>query len=46
MLKIMMEYRGRFPKKLLRAATFRHVHFDENLNFLQTEREQVIHIEF
>jgi serine/threonine-protein kinase PRP4 len=35
MLRMMQEYRGGFPKKLLRTAQFRASHFDEEFKFLQ-----------
>jgi len=41
MLKLFMQVKGKFPKKLLRKAQFRELHFDENFNYLSKETEAI-----
>ncbi|XP_076350917.1 pre-mRNA processing factor 4 kinase [Tachypleus tridentatus] len=48
MLKLFMDFKGKFPNKLIRKAMFKEQHFDSNCNFLYqevdkvTEREKVV----
>jgi len=42
MLKLAMEIKGPFPRKLLRNAAFGHEHFDEHFNFLQKEKDAIL----
>eukprot|EP01113_Clastostelium_recurvatum_P016281 TRINITY_DN1927_c0_g1_i2.p1 TRINITY_DN1927_c0_g1~~TRINITY_DN1927_c0_g1_i2.p1 ORF type:complete len:507 (+),score=161.55 TRINITY_DN1927_c0_g1_i2:2430-3950(+) len=37
MLRLIMDYRGPVPKKMLRKATLRELHFDEDFYFLQKD---------
>ena len=41
MLKLFMEYKGAFPKKMLRKAMFRPKHFDDAGNFLAHEKDPI-----
>ncbi|XP_030552075.1 serine/threonine-protein kinase prpf4B isoform X2 [Rhodamnia argentea] len=41
MLRLHMELKGPFPKKLLRKAAFADQHFDADLNFLAIEEDSV-----
>ncbi|KAK4357591.1 hypothetical protein RND71_023201 [Anisodus tanguticus] len=41
MLRLHMELKGSFPKKMLRKAAFTEQHFDQDLNFLATEEDPV-----
>ncbi len=41
MLKLHMELKGAFPKKLLRKAAFRAHHFDESGNFLSQDLDAI-----
>ncbi|XP_054274882.1 serine/threonine-protein kinase PRP4 homolog [Macrosteles quadrilineatus] len=48
MLKYFMDFKGKFPNKLIRKGAFKDQHFDHNCNFLShevdkvTEREKVV----
>ncbi|CAN4121871.1 unnamed protein product [Withania somnifera] len=41
MLRLHMELKGSFPKKMLRKGAFTDQHFDQDLNFLATEEDPV-----
>ncbi|XP_021814445.1 serine/threonine-protein kinase prp4-like isoform X2 [Prunus avium] len=41
MLRLHMELKGPFPKKMLRKGAFTHQHFDQDLNFHATEDDPV-----
>ncbi|KAH0661158.1 hypothetical protein KY290_027127 [Solanum tuberosum] len=41
MLRLLMELKGPFPKKMLRKGAFTYQHFDQDLNFLATEEDPV-----
>ncbi|XP_051122127.1 uncharacterized protein LOC127245336 isoform X2 [Andrographis paniculata] len=41
MLRLQMELKGPFPKKMLRKGAFTDQHFDQDLNFLATEEDPV-----
>ncbi|KAG1334893.1 serine/threonine-protein kinase prpf4B [Cocos nucifera] len=41
MLRLHMELKGPFPKKMLRKGAFADQHFDQNLNFHATEEDPV-----
>nr|GMD83207.1 serine/threonine-protein kinase prpf4B [Ipomoea batatas] len=41
MLRLHMELKGPFPKKMLRKAAFTDQHFDQDLNFYATEEDPV-----
>ncbi|KAL9148975.1 hypothetical protein ABFS82_12G079200 [Erythranthe guttata] len=41
MLRLHMELKGPFPKKMLRKGAFTDQHFDQDLNFLATEDDPV-----
>ncbi|KAI7997895.1 hypothetical protein LOK49_LG10G00689 [Camellia lanceoleosa] len=41
MLRLHMELKGPFPKKMLRKGGFTEQHFDQDLNFLATEEDPV-----
>ncbi|XP_054824234.1 uncharacterized protein LOC129322160 [Prosopis cineraria] len=41
MLRLHMELKGPFPKKMLRKGAFIDQHFDQDLNFLATEEDPV-----
>ncbi|KAL7240463.1 hypothetical protein ACSBR2_006170 [Camellia fascicularis] len=41
MLRLHMELKGAFPKKMLRKGAFTEQHFDQDLNFLATEEDPV-----
>ncbi|KAK6134076.1 hypothetical protein DH2020_032173 [Rehmannia glutinosa] len=41
MLRLHMELKGPFPKKMLRKGAFTDQHFDHDLNFLATEEDPV-----
>ncbi|KAL6538942.1 hypothetical protein OROMI_025268 [Orobanche minor] len=41
MLRLHMELKGPFPKKMLRKGAFTDQHFDQDLNFLTTEEDPV-----
>lgn len=41
MLKYIMDLRGKLPNKLIRKAQFKHLHFDDNCNFLYHEIDKV-----
>ncbi|XP_057528656.1 uncharacterized protein LOC130807464 [Amaranthus tricolor] len=41
MLRLHMELKGSFPKKMLRKGAFIERHFDQDLNFLATEEDPV-----
>jgi serine/threonine-protein kinase PRP4 len=41
MLRLHMELKGPFPKKMLRKGAFVEQHFDQDLNFLATEEDPV-----
>ncbi|KAL9232270.1 hypothetical protein vseg_007398 [Gypsophila vaccaria] len=41
MLRLHMELKGPFPKKMLRKGAFVEPHFDQDLNFLATEEDPV-----
>uniref|UniRef100_A0A3B0N6A3 non-specific serine/threonine protein kinase n=1 Tax=Theileria annulata TaxID=5874 RepID=A0A3B0N6A3_THEAN len=39
MLKLMMEFKGKIPSKMIRAGQFSTNHFDENLDFVYTSTD-------
>ncbi|XP_044175917.1 serine/threonine-protein kinase PRP4 homolog [Acropora millepora] len=41
MLKLMMDYKGKMPNKMVRKGVLRDQHFDENCNFLYQEVDKV-----
>lgn len=41
MLKLMMDYKGKMPNKMIRKGSLRDQHFDENCNFLYHEVDKV-----
>lgn len=41
MLKLMMDYKGKMPNKMIRKGALRDQHFDENCNFLYHEVDKV-----
>lgn len=41
MLKLMMEYRGKMPNKMIRKGALHDQHFDETCNFLYREVDKV-----
>lgn len=41
MLKLMMDYKGKIPNKMVRKGALREQHFDENCNFLYHEVDKV-----
>ncbi|XP_068693758.1 serine/threonine-protein kinase PRP4 homolog [Montipora foliosa] len=41
MLKLMMDYKGKIPNKMVRKGALRDQHFDENCNFLYQEVDKV-----
>ncbi|XP_027046595.1 serine/threonine-protein kinase PRP4 homolog isoform X1 [Pocillopora damicornis] len=41
MLKLMMDYKGKIPNKMIRKGSLRDQHFDENCNFLYHEVDKV-----
>lgn len=41
MLKLMMDYKGKMPNKMVRKGALRDQHFDENCNFLYHEVDKV-----
>ncbi|KAG5598389.1 hypothetical protein H5410_029759 [Solanum commersonii] len=41
MLRLLMELKGPFPKKMLRKGALTYQHFDQDLNFLATEEDPV-----
>ncbi|PHU14113.1 hypothetical protein BC332_15318 [Capsicum chinense] len=41
MLRLHMELKGSFPKKMLRKGAFTYQHFDQDLNFLGTDEDPV-----
>ena len=41
MLKLMMDLKGKMPKKMIQKAMFRDQHFDSNCNFLNIEVDKV-----
>ena len=41
MLKLMMDFKGKLPNKLIRKGTFREQHFDASYNFLYHEVDRV-----
>ncbi|XP_075522264.1 uncharacterized protein LOC142555326 isoform X2 [Primulina tabacum] len=41
MLRLHMELKGSFPKRMLRKGAFADQHFDQDLNFLATEEDPV-----
>ena len=41
MLRLIMDVKGKFPNKMLRRGQFMSNHFDEQLNFLQQERDKI-----
>ncbi|KAI4373293.1 hypothetical protein MLD38_011430 [Melastoma candidum] len=41
MLRLHMELKGPFPKKMLRKGAFTDQHFDQDLNFLSTQEDPV-----
>ncbi|KAI4379155.1 hypothetical protein MLD38_005489 [Melastoma candidum] len=41
MLRLHMELKGPFPKKMLRKGAFTEQHFDEDLNFIATDEDPV-----
>nr|GMD21239.1 serine/threonine-protein kinase prpf4B [Ipomoea batatas] len=41
MLRLHMEFKGPFPKKMLRKAAFTDQHFDQDLNFYATEEDPI-----
>lgn len=41
MLKLMMDYKGKIPNKMVRKGVLRDQHFDENCNFLYQEVDKV-----
>lgn len=41
MLRLHMELKGTFPKKMVRKGGFKDKHFDQGLNFLATEEDPV-----
>ncbi|KAK7343390.1 hypothetical protein VNO77_12087 [Canavalia gladiata] len=41
MLRLHMELKGPFPKKMIRKGAFTEQHFDQDLNFLATEEDPV-----
>ncbi|CAN4101770.1 unnamed protein product [Withania somnifera] len=41
MLRLHMELKGPFPKKMLRKGAFTYQHFNQDLNFLATEEDPV-----
>lgn len=41
MLRLMMDMKGKMPKKMIQKALFRDRHFDANCNFLNIEVDKV-----
>ena len=41
MLKLMMDYKGKIPNKMIRKGALRESHFDENCNFLYHEVDKI-----
>ena len=41
MLKLMMDYKGKMPNKMVRKGVLRDQHFDENCNFLYHEVDKI-----
>ncbi|PWA95173.1 hypothetical protein CTI12_AA046940 [Artemisia annua] len=41
MLRLQMELKGPFPKKMLRKGAFTELHFDQDLNFVSIEEDPV-----
>ena len=41
MLKLMMDYKGKIPNKMIRKGSLRDQHFDENCNFLYHEVDKI-----
>lgn len=41
MLKLMMDYKGKMPNKMIRKGALRESHFDENCNFLYHEVDKI-----
>ena len=41
MLKLMMDYKGKMPNKMIRKGVLRDQHFDENCNFLYHEVDKI-----
>lgn len=41
MLKLMMDYKGKMPNKMIRKGALRDQHFDENCNFLYHEVDKI-----
>ncbi|XP_071716489.1 uncharacterized protein [Rutidosis leptorrhynchoides] len=41
MLRLQMELKGSFPKKMLRKGAFTELHFDQDLNFVSIEEDPV-----
>ena len=41
MLKLMMDYKGKIPNKMIRKGALRDQHFDENCNFLYHEVDKI-----
>ncbi|BAH92338.1 Os03g0710100, partial [Oryza sativa Japonica Group] len=41
MLRLHMELKGPFPKKMLRKGAFTMQHFDQNLNFLARKKDPI-----
>ena len=41
MLKLMMDYKGKMPNKMIRKGILRDQHFDENCSFLHHEVDKI-----
>lgn len=41
MLRSVMETQGKFNQKMLRKASFAHLHFDDMLNFRSVEQDKI-----
>ena len=41
MLKLMLDYKGKMPNKMIRKGALRESHFDENCNFLYHEVDKI-----
>lgn len=41
MLKLMMDWKGKMPNRMIKKGAFRDHHFDNNFNFLYREVDKV-----
>ena len=41
MLKIIMDYKGKIPNKIVRKGMCKDLHFDSNFNFLHQEIDKI-----